>query len=454
MIRDAFLAFIALSAVVSLFDWRKGLYMLILVGALQDPVRKIVPGHPGYLALATVPAWFSIILGAFSTERGLWGSFRRAFPQLATAMGIFVLLLIPAAMRSATYGPGSWQLTIIGLFGYLSVLAAWVIGYGFPKREGDLVRLLTFYCLVTAVMLVGTPLESLKIGENWGVLGTSSLGYRWLRYRGSYIIYMIAGFYRSPDIMGWHAVLTVMLGLSLALGKSGIMRMVLLLVAAWGGGSVMLCGRRKMALMLPVFLAAFVWIHVRRRWKLPGAGIVGAVIVASALGYVLYEQMGPDSDIEEYYFLDTGDIMERIESHGWTALWATYCQFGFWGEGLGTAAQGIQHLQVARPRTWQEGGPGRLLVELGVPGFLGVVFLLVTLMKAVLRLVAQLERSEPHFYMFAGLAAIMLANAASFVVSHQVFGDPFINCLFALLIGALLSGERYTPEPDLHATPQ
>ena len=445
MLLHAFQAFVILSAMIALVNWRAGLYLLIVVAAIEDPIRKLTPGSPGYLALSTVPVWVGIVVGAWTTEPYVLASFRRAFRDLSSAIGIFLFFLAIASVKSATYGAGSWQLTLVGLFGYLSGLAGLVMGYGLARKEGDLDKLLGFYCIVTAIVLVGAPLEYLGIASGWSALGTAAMGTRWVRYRMGYTIEMTAGFYRSPDILGWHSTALSMLSICLALRNKGARRYMWVGLAGWGIIGGMLCGRRKMVLMLPVFGIVLFWLY--RHWTGRGRARspVGVLVTSVILGYAMYHQVGANPDVESYYFLDTGDVFERISAHGYDALLVTYRQSGFWGEGVGTATQGTHHLRVERPRTWQEGGLARLLVELGVPGFIAALFLAYTLVKTVFQLITSLELRSQEFYLIAGLASVFFANAASFIVSHQIFGDPFINCFFALTIGMALSGERYGP---------
>lgn len=445
MLQYALLALVAFGAVSALSNWRAACYALILVGAIQDPVRKLTPGSPAYMVLATVPIWAGIVVGAWTQQPGLWHSFRSSFPRLAGVMALFVLAMLPAAAKSATYGHGSWQITLVGLFAYLSMLAGWLVGYAYPVREGDLARLLAFYCVVTAVMVVGAPMEYLGIGAESSALGTEAMGMKWVRNRSGYLIQMIAGFYRSPDVLGWHSVVLTMLASSLALWSSGRTRLFWVTLAAWGIIGGMLCGRRKMMLMLPIFVLALLWLYRRHRSRERARSPLGVIVAAAVVGYALYQQMDPNPDVQRYYFVDTEDVVDRIASHGYQALIVTYRQSGFWGEGLGTATQGTQHLRVARPRTWQEGGLGRLLVELGVPGFIAMAFLLLMLLRALLELTAGLGTHIRDFCLIAGLGAFFLANAASFIVSHQIFGDPFVNSFFSLMIGLLLSASRYGP---------
>jgi O-antigen ligase len=159
--------------------------------------------------------------------------------------------------------------------------------------------------------------------------------------------------------------------------------------------------------------------------------------------------MGRDPEIEDYYFGELGDAPQRVKQHGYEALIVTYRQSGFFGEGVGTATQGAHHLKVKRPRTWQEGGLSRILVELGVPGFICFLMLAIALVWRVLSLITKhLEPKSKEFPIMAGLGGVLFANACSFVVSYQIFGDPFIIVFFSLLVGFLLSIGRETVMDD------
>ena len=434
-------------ALSALANWRRGCLLLILVAALQDPVRKLTPGAPAYLVLSTFPIWVAIVLGAWSHEPTIWDRFRRWYPYLASTILVFVVMLGPAAVRSATFGRGSWQLTVIGALSYSSALFGVLLGFVYPRGGRSMNRVFAFYCIVNGILLVGGPMEYLRVAPGWAALGTKALmGTDWIRYHQHRVIRMIAGFYRSPDVMGWHAVAVVMLSVSLALISRRGRRYFWLFMAAWAGLSVMLCGRRKMAFMLPVFVFTLVCVHGRDRIGPRFSRLLGALAFVTFVGYIIYVQVGRTESLEEYYFSHYGDVYQRIAGQGVGALLVTYNQSGFLGEGLGTATLGKQHLHVKKPRTWQEGGLSRLLVELGVPGLLAALLMAYAVLRSLFRLIARYGPQRAHFPLFAGLIAILFANMASFIVSHQIFGDPFVSVFLAFLAGTVLAGRRLLAE--------
>jgi hypothetical protein len=129
--------------------------------------------------------------------------------------------------------------------------------------------------------------------------------------------------------------------------------------------------------------------------------------------------------------------------HGFGSLVDTYNQSGFFGEGLGMATPGSHHIQVERPRIWQESVSSRILVELGVPGALGFLAVMGMIVLGLWRVAMQQLRSRtPHAYYAAGLVAFFLANVGSLTISGQILADPFIAAFLGFLVGLTLSMSR------------
>ena len=301
-------------------------------------------------------------------------------------------------------------------------------------------------------MLIGTPMEYLGIAKGWSALGTTAMGNEWLQYSvPGIVINMIAGFYRSPDVMGWHSTALSMLSIVLATYTTGKQRYFWIALAGWGLIGSVLCGRRKMFFMLPVFISVLtlVYFSVPKRIKI--ASVVMIVLISLLSGYYLYRKIGPSAAIEKYYFQNPDVIFGRVEKHGIDSVIGTYKQSGIFGEGLGTATQGSQHISASKPRTWQEGGLSRIMVEMGLPGFICFLYLVIILFMTVwIKIINNpVFYNSPDFSIRAGLFSFISANSISFVVSHQIFGDPLIICFVAILIGSILSMPQIDqPTPD------
>lgn len=441
-----FLAYLAAASFLALQNWRRGPFLIVLAAALQDPIRKVHPGAPAWFVLSIAPVFGGMVLGAMQRLPDWWPRFRWYEAPVAKAILVFMAGMVIPVLIDLRYGVSGIKLALMGGFFYGTALANIVLGFYYGNHPGLARRLLAFHVLVTAVMLIGVPLEYRGAFPEWTALGTKVLGNIWIRYIPGYQVRMFCGFYRSPDIMGWHATLMAMTAILLALLSRGILaKLFWLALAGWGMVGTFFCGRRKFFYMLPLFLLAVLWLNRRRLGRFaPQVVLVGGLALGVFL--TIYERVGPYEDVAIYYFRTAGDTMGRAKAHGVDSVIVTFTQAyagGILGKGLGAAATGAHHITSdEKPRAWQEGGLDRLAVELGLPGFLCALFLGWTVARRMVRVGGILGRTQdPDARLFVGILAIAIANAGSFVVSGQIFGDPFVGFFFSLLLGISLAGE-------------
>ena len=427
---------------IALANWRWGICAAILVSFLQDPLRKVIPGTPAYLVMAASPIWLCALLSAARVRQLPVGRFLEQFPRFGWWARIFAAYLVIPAAISATYGRNSWLITLLGAFVYAAMFLMLVAGWRFSVRNFGSTRLLAFYAVAATLMQLGGPLEVLGHQAGNPLLGTEALGHVWVTQRTGEAVYMHAGFFRSPDVMGWHAALTFMVAVILAFRAKGAARWFWVAVAVLAILNVWLCGRRKMFSMILVFLGGYSLFVLRfsRIQKILSAS--GTALMVAGLGWYLISSMFYDEAVERFYLTAFTEADEQIQRHGVQAVLGTIRQAGFWGYGLGMSQQGVHNIpNVETPHLWQESGPGKLVAELGIPGnvlylTLGVVFF-ITAYHVVRR-----THGQPSFYLAAGLYSVLVANVASSVVSAQIFGDPFVAFLLAFLAGMLLANAR------------
>jgi hypothetical protein len=212
-------------------------------------------------------------------------------------------------------------------------------------------------------------------------------------------------------------------------------------LAVWGFSNVWICGRRKMISMLPLFGATLLFLTFRFRSASRAVPIAGVLLLIAAGGWYGVTRTYHQTEANAFYGSTIDDLDDRVVKHGFGSVLETVRQAGFFGYGLGMGQQGVHHIQAEKPRLWQESAPGKIVAELGVPG--GILFLLVggVLLKTAYCVVEK-RAAGKTFLIYAGVLALLGANAASAVVSAQVFGDLFIVLFLAFLVGALLSGSR------------
>jgi hypothetical protein len=170
------------------------------------------------------------------------------------------------------------------------------------------------------------------------------------------------------------------------------------------------------------------------------------MIIATVLGVglflVLNKQLAFEREYMDYVGVGTETAAARVQSHGVDAVIGTYRQSGFFGEGLGTASTGARY-GGGRIKTWQESGPSKLMVELGIVGFLAAIMVTAGLVLALFRCLALMPLTADDSLLFIGFVGIVAANAASFLVSHQAYGDPFLVTLAGFILGITLSAPRW-----------
>ena len=437
---------VAGACAVAVFRWRWGVFAAIVVGLLQDPLRKMVPGVPGYLAMCSVPVWITTLLMALASGEVSAHNFLSGFPRLSRWVSVFGLyLLIPAAL-SLTYGKGSWQITLLGMIVYLAAFYFLAVGFRFPGSPTSINHVLAFYAIGAGMILVGGPLDYFGLAEGVAAIGTEAMDMVWVTHRTGEALFMYTGFFRSPDVMGWHAALVIMLSVLMAAHSRGWIRAFWIALAVWGFLNLWICGRRKMVAMLPVFGGLMLLFAFRFRGVGRMVSMAGLLLIVVGVGWFGVTRTYHATAIDTFYGSTMGDLDDRVVGHGIKAVVGTVQQAGFWGYGLGMAQQGVHHIHAEKPRLWQEGGPGKIFAELGVPGAILFLCLSGVLLATTYQIVGRLSDSS-SFYIYAGLLSILGSNMASAVVSAQIFGDLFITLFLAFMTGMLLSGVRVVRLP-------
>lgn len=442
--------FVGASALLALHNWRLGMLLMLFAGALQDPVRKMMAGAPSWMVLAFTPILFAVLANVFLGKGRAWRHFMLSMPRLRRYITFFNgALLLALLVLIFKHGPGAIFVGLIGLIGYLFPLLAVALGFYYVRSAEDVRRFMLVYCALTGVLLVGGLLEHWNVFPNWPAIGTAALNMDWIRHVPGYIVELTSGFYRSPDMLGWHAALLVMFALLMTLYTRGkIARGLWVALAAWGVTILLISGRNKMIFMPPIFLATLglAYLYKGNVSRTLTAALAG--VVSLGLFLAINQQVQLDREYFDYAAVGTQTATDRLQSHGLDAVITTVRQSGFFGEGLGSASAGSRFGgRVGSLRTWQESGPSKVMVELGVIGFVAATLLGIAILRLLWGTVQSMPRAAPDGILFVGFLGILVANAASFTVSHQAFGDPFLVTLTGFFIGIALSAPRWAFRP-------
>ncbi|HEX8170322.1 MAG TPA: hypothetical protein VF824_07270 [Thermoanaerobaculia bacterium] len=449
----AYLAFLGAACALALADWRRAWLLLLVCGAVQDPVRKLTPGTPVVISFSVVALYGCILFGARNELLAELRDFSRRFTTIYKLGFTFVALLLLCALNGFfTYGVENWKVPLLGLFTYLAPVPAMLLGYAYLRREELLYRVFAVYATITSIALVGTLLEYYRV--SWPTLGMVAFsGMDYIRHLPGIQIRMLSGFYRGPDIMAWHAAMLTSVGAAMALRAADMRgRLIWVAAAGWGFTACMLGGRRKAIYFVVVFLGALLWRYFRR---LQNAQIVAVVGVALVMGGVI-RHLAANEETSVYTrgaVASEQEIFERLE--GGTI--ETFREFGLMGAGLGTATQGAQHLLRGQAIGWQEGGLGKLAIEVGLPGLLWIALLGLVAMRMLLLLTRIGDVRGSSQFARAALFAFMLANVATFMASAQAYTDAILGILTAFLVGCLFATaalDERLPAEEAAAAPQ
>jgi hypothetical protein len=144
------------------------------------------------------------------------------------------------------------------------------------------------------------------------------------------------------------------------------------------------------------------------------------------------------------------ELLSRFEYQGIGALLRALDVSQGWGLGVGAGAN-LGNLKLSASaqavrRSIQslsyvsEGGGGRIVAELGLPGLVVGIVLAALILLAFRRNFRLLSLLEPRLaFLLLGLVAFGLANVVFFFSAAQVYSDPFILILLGICFGSFLA---------------
>jgi hypothetical protein len=446
------------TGVLTMLDWRKGLAMCVIVGIAQDPLRKLAPNQPVFYVILVgvifLIAWLRAALMSVPLGPSAINGWRQ---NLKVPFTVFFVLAVFQAMHSfVRYG--SILMPAIGLLVWLAPIPAVVLAYQFALRRGlaGVRRWMLLYICVALIALSGVYFE--YIGFDWPTLG--EIGEGQIIFDMGTILKAHSGFFRASETAAWHTAAIACFVFILSIGKrptfmriAGALAMIGVLVSLG-----ILTGRRKMLVEIIVFISCYLFLVA---WLQRGMARLGMVVlVIGAAGYIgVVGFISPDSAprshsrpafdeqerMEGYAARGESvfaDLPQRVKDLGVSPVLSAIDHFGWLGAGLGTGSQGTNAITDANNinRYAAEGGLGKVMMELGMPGLLIALWLSVALGRHLLRQTAAISKiSAPHANVAYGLIAFLVANAATFSVATQAFSDLFILLIVGWCLGFALA---------------
>lgn len=433
-----------LSTLITSHNWRLGLYSLIIVGVLQDVFRKMTPGVPSYYVL-----WAGVIFAIvlfFAYSRGAIRDLNVLYLRdrnLRLPWTVFFFLVLLQAGHAFL----RWQtpvLPILGIVTFFLPIAALLIGATYAQSE-KLIRqfLIGYACIISPA--VATVYLSVWYSDAWPILREigSFVGHELVIYDLGTMLVSYSGLFRVGEIAAWHAATAVAFLIILSRRKQSIAyRVLIAAVIVLLIGAIVLTGRRKMLMTISIFLVVqlSLFLYFRHNSGRQAAVLLFLGTIGSFAWILLDEQSTTALYLQRglTVFEDAaGRFNQAID-----LLNVSIQRAGILGFGAGTTAQGSQyfHSLVFRGGGAAEAGIGKIVAELGIPGIFVVFWLVARIAIRVFAGLRVLSIANPDmFYYAASLSSLLFANAVTFFVATQVYGDIFVLIILGLTGGFLFS---------------
>lgn len=433
---------VALAIAVS--DFKTGMLIVVFVGCFQDVLRKLIVDAPVYITALVILFIVITYIGAQTAGKLLpmrtvpgWNNYLRS-PLQFFFFWVFVQSTITLIKT------GSLVLSGIGLTVYLLPILAFMLAFSFASNINNIIAFLWVYVAVSAAMLVGVYLS--YFGFDWEILqsvGEAMVVYSW---QTGAPISLPSGFFRQPEVAAWHGGAGVCLSVILILGiarRELLPNLFLGMLVIFFIGAVMLTGRRKFLVEI-IFFVPILFVLLRR-FRIVSKKYFAIMTSGFVVLMIGFQVINPDflsmlvdasgRGVEGGVFLEIFDRMSAMTYH---AILSSVQNNGFLGVGAGMGSGGAQYyLGENEGVGWSaEGGLGKIVAELGVPGLVISAWLIFSVVSSIGRTLDVLSKGDSNSGIIGiGISAFLLANVFVFVGAAQVYSDLFILWLLGSCLG-------------------
>ncbi|MDX6500281.1 MAG: hypothetical protein QOG23_3541 [Blastocatellia bacterium] len=445
--------------------WEAGLQAILVVVIMEGAIRKwFLPSYGELVYFYKDGLMIAVMVGYWIQRRKAAFVIKRQLTPLFQVMAVFVLFALGVVAN-----PKSPHI-LISLFGIkaycLYMPLVFLVPRMFPTKE-KLVGFLRWY-LVIALMVAAlgawqfldgdrdSPLNRYAFSESAAAGGPQATAL-FSDAAGNYFVRITSTFsFVSGLTVYLPAVFALLLGLT-SLGSSQVLpfkvRLIYYLVVAAVVATAFMTGSRAVIVNLAVVgVAFFAFVSMKTAFRrlrqlivIGGLVFLTVTIVAPQAVGGLYERaFGGESQMEE----GSGRIEEVFSLPFAEGEYA-----GAFGYGIGATQNSVPALMSRLDLTNRgerisiplESEPGRVMVELGVVGFLLFTLMRIVILVTVLRACIVIRDSELKALAVAGFAGVvfpLLVGGA--VVNHtqNVYQWFLIGMVFALLNADQLSRAR------------
>jgi hypothetical protein len=435
--------------VSSEYGWKGSIIFTIIIGFIQDPLRKMVALDSSYYS-QSILAFFLATVFLLRSKRKNWDFKYMCWtnPKLLTATTLFLYFLGFQAFNSyARFGDG--RLTLIGIFFYLVPLLALWVGFQVGVETKFLRRILTIYTLGSAVIAVtvfmsvigvDSPLfEEVGAGLDITLFGKGN-----------------SGFWRTSEIAAWHlaagSCIAIILGVS---SRTSLEQALWFLLSVGMALLATTTGRRKAIGIIVAFVSLYMLYYVLNSnqvkvMKALGSLCLVTLFVFGSFGTVFQQTPSNSEDVDFSRYSERAstftldEVNKRLQVQGISAFLRGIEISGPFGYGLGAGANsgntgvGENRATIRSLSYVTEGGGGRIIAEIGIIGAILVLNILlnVLILSFTNIKLGRIWVKQETFVVFLGLLIFIIVNIATFFAAGQVYSDIFILFILGLSFGA------------------
>ena len=436
-----FYLLVGVASIAAFYGSRYALWLLLLVGFTQDMARKMVFGEPVYFVLMVAFVFIAYLAGIWAREgvSKSYEPFIKWSKSLTLPILVFVLILLAQFFHSWLRYSNPF-VAVLGLFSYLAPFLAVIVGYSLVNSMDDVRKFLISYAAFGGIVAVTVILSF--IGYDFLIFKEVGAGLR--IYDQGTVLRSHSGIMRTGEVAAWHigASACFIIGLVFS-SKQKFNVLVAALIVIVLMTAIALTGRRKMIMSISLFAVFFVSAnyYYRNAFDIRFLYAIFAAGIFAWFGIDLFIDNQSDTALVDYFARGSsvyGDAGSRFLDLGLTPIHWAYNRVGLLGGGLGIASQGAHLFGIDIAGGSGEGGLGKIMVELGLPGLLCVAWVLFSLLRFVnrtLELSAQRQISAHMMPLFCSLVVFLSVNMMTFSVASQLYSDMFVLILIGLIGG-------------------
>lgn len=442
MISTVFFICLVCASLYAFFTGKNSLLLLLGIGFTQDIVRKLTPGEP-IIFIVTAGAFFGFILLGIWAKNGFSSSqepFVRWTNKIRMPLLFFILVLFFQLVHSFLV----YRNVVVGLIGlgtYIAPFLALVVGYHLGNSVAGIRAFMRLYVIVGTLVALSVVLSF--VGFEWAIFKEIGAGIK--IYDQGTVLKSYSGIMRTGEVAAWHisTAACLLLILTFTSEKSSNMLIVVAIVAILMV-AVALTGRRKMLMMTFLFIIFYLLSYPYYKKTLDPKYFMPFLcsMVVVWFGYEIINLDNYSESLRNYITRGSsvfGDASGRFIDLGISPINWAYNRVGLMGGGLGIASQGGYLFGGSDLAGGSgEGGLGKIMVELGLPGLVVIVWLVLAMASHInngLKLCARMPVNNTILPLMVSLSVLLAVNVVIFSVATQVYGDFFILILLGVFGG-------------------